>query len=397
MSATVVIFAGDSPEAPLTWRVLGARQMVEHAGQGMLDALSDERASEAILVLPGYSVSAIPAHLPARNERQALAAAPFAIEEEIAADPEDQHFALMPVGAAAPEGQRTILAIERALLSRWIDALGARGIALRSVLADFQCVPVSGETVHAVGLPDRLVLRQGDWGVAIDADIATAVVPAVLESRSTDESPLLLAGTGHGLAIFQSAYAETADPETVLAEGAVHAGAGLLQGDFAVRQRSSDAGASLPVLKWPAALTVAAAVLVSTVNVLQGALLQSRAETIRANTETMFLKAFPETDRVVNIRAQLRRVSQGGQTDQPDFLVLSGFLSSGLDAVDAVSVESVRFDSDTGELSASILFDSYDALSRFRTAIETAGGRVVEGGSRQVGDRRAGDVKVTRR
>ncbi|MEO0754508.1 MAG: type II secretion system protein GspL, partial [Pseudomonadota bacterium] len=77
------------------------------------------------------------------------------------------------------------------------------------------------------------------------------------------------------------------------------------------------------------------------------------------------------------------------------FLVLSGHMAAGLDAVDAVSIDSLRFDASTNEINASVVFDSYDALSRFRTAVESAGGRVVEGGSRQVGDRRAGDVKVS--
>ncbi len=412
MSKVLVLICGDRPDAPLAWRLVDRPGSIITAGTGRLDApdaldggggqavadtgesLGAMAGEDAILVLPGFLVSAIEANLPARSERQALAAAPFAVEDELASEPDTLHFALVPGRRAGGDGQRTVLAIDRALLSDWVAAVAAAGLRLRAALPDFLCLPHDPERVVALGTDDGLVLRHGDWGTAIESDIAGAVVPTMIESRAGEDAARLLAGPDHGVGGFEGPEPGAADPLDVLTGGAVQAGPGLLQGAFAVRERGHRAGDVLAMLRWPAALAAVATLAFSAVSLVQGMMLDAKAEAVRAESRALFLSAFPGTERVVNLRAQLRRVSQEQQGQRPDFLVLSGYVAAGVDAVDEVSIESLRFDTEAGEISASILFDSYDALASFRAAVEAAGGRVVEGGSRQLGDRRSGDVKV---
>jgi len=397
MSSLLVIFGGDRPDAPLAWRLLDGSGDVVAAGEGGLSDLAGERGREAVLVLPGYLVSAIEASLPARSERQALAAAPFAVEDELASDPDTLHFALLPARREGGAGVRTVLAVDRELLAGWTGEMAEAGLSLRAVLADFLCLPGEADQVFALGTADRLVIRHGDWGTAIDGDIALAVAPAAIEARNCEGVPVLLAGEAHGVDGLEPAGDDAREPLAVLAAGARRAGPGLLQGAFAVRRGTGggEARSAIALLRWPAMLAAAATLAFSAVNLVQGLMLEARAEAVREETRTLFRSAFPGTERVVNVRAQLREASQAGDGARPDFLILSGYMAAGLEAVEAVSVESLRFDGESREISASILFDSYDALARFRAAVEAAGGRVVEGGSRQVGDRRAGDVKVT--
>ncbi|MEM7767982.1 MAG: type II secretion system protein GspL [Pseudomonadota bacterium] len=403
MSSVLVIFGGDRPDVPFAYRRLDAQGAVTGAGDAGASDLADLAARDAILVLPGYVIRAVETQLAARSERQALAAAPFAVEDDLASDPDMMHFALMPARRNGPEGQRTVLAIDRALLEDWMETLSDAGLTLRAVLPDYLCLEDQPGRITAAGLLDRLVLRAGDWGVALESDIATAVAPALIESRPSEAPPILIAGTDHGVDGLEppaanpdaTLTANAADPLDRLAIGARQAGPGVLQGAFAVRHASGERGLSLDALRWPAMLAAAATLAFSAVNLVEGLMLQAQAETVQAETHALFLETFPEAGRVVNVRAQMRQMRQGGETGRPDFLILSGYVAAGLDAVDAVSVESLRYDSDANEISTSVLFDSYDALARFRAAVEAAGGRVVEGGSRQVGDRRSGDLKVT--
>ncbi|MEO1567785.1 MAG: type II secretion system protein GspL [Pseudomonadota bacterium] len=398
MSSVLIVFGGEAPDAPVTVCTVEGRSGAPQPNAPQFGDIGMCGGQDIILVLPGYVITALEAPIAARSERQALAAAPFAVEDDLASDPDSLHFALAPQARGDQTGLRTVLAMDKDLLGAWIGAASAAGARLKAVLPDYWCLPSVDDSITALGTEDRLVLRDGDWGVSVDGDMAEAVVPAVIEGRPNGREVSLVAGFHHDVPSLSAGLQgqSTENLYAVMAQGAVKAGPGMLQGGFAVRNRTAGDGASLiGALKWPSVLAAAATLVVSAVNVTNGLMLQARTEAVREETREAFLQAFPETQRITNVRAQLRQVSQGGPEGRPDFLVLSGHMAAGLDAVDAVSIDSLRFDASTNEINASVVFDSYDALSRFRTAVESAGGRVVEGGSRQVGDRRAGDVKVS--
>ena len=125
-------------------------------------------------------------------------------------------------------------------------------------------------------------------------------------------------------------------------------------------------------------------------------MLNQSASDVRAETAEIFQTAFPEVSRVVNPRAQLRALSASGNAGEPEFLILSGYLAAAMQSAEGVTIDSMRFDSGRQELNVSVLFSSYSALAELRNAIEAAGGAVEEGGSRQVGSQRSGELTVRR-
>lgn len=391
MSDELVAFAGDTPDAPVAWRRVSAQGRILEAGVGTLVTLSGHGDRRLTLVLPGQAVSAREAHLPVRSERQARAAAPFAVEDDLGADPDRLHFALAPARAGG-EGRRMVYAVDADLIQAWTLAARDAGFAAPRLLADFMALPNSLAGGRAVVLEDRIVLRQGDWGCAIDRALAEDLLDAVLE-RLGGASAFETLASSDGLHIGQCVDAQAGEnaPLDVLARGAVQSDVVL---QAALR---TSASASEPITAWrlPVAMAACAVLAIGVVNWVEAGALSREAQEVRREAEARFLAAFPDVSRVTNLRAQIREVARGGEGGTPDFLRLSAMMAAGLDAVPEVEVDTLRFDEQTGVLTATVLFSSYDALARFRQSVEAAGGAVDEGGSRQVGDRRAGEIRVT--
>ncbi len=384
MSATLVIFAGQSPDAPVEWRLVRENGAIDASGLAQLWDLAESGTERCVLILPGESVTAHDTQLAARSERQLLAAAPFAIEDQVACDLDEVHVAVSPARRSEAGGGRTVYVVDAQLLEAWITALGDAGLRASAVFPDFLAIPCTPGRIALAEFPDRLLIRDGDWGAGIDRVLGPQIIDALIEMRAADDARDLVS--------------EELSPEEWrdrMAANAVGLKGGLLQGRLAPRRETGSKGAGD---RWqPAGLLVAAAVLsIVALNLVEGIRLRGATETIRAQTERVFQAAFPEIGRVVNPRAQLRAEMRETGGGAPDFLVLSAYIAEAGEAVPSLEVSALRYDGQSGELNVSVLFRSYDDLSRFRGVIESAGGLVEEGGSRQQGDRRAGDIVVKR-
>ena len=393
MSEALVLFGGDRPGEAVEWRRVAASGAIEAQGLDSPETIPAALRGRCILVLPGYVITTHEAVLTARNDRQALAAAPFAIEDELASDPDGLHLVLLPQDKSEPSDARSVLVAEKQVLEDWIGYLGDLDCRLHAVVPDYLCLPKDEEQLVTLGLAERLVLRDRNWGAAIDADMVPIVAEPIIERRERSGRLTHLAGDSFGLAGGVAASPQI-DGYSLLAQNAVAAGPGLLQGSYAVRGKSAGPSMDLRRWMWPAAIAASALITLSGVNLVSGLMLRAETAAVQASTHALFLETFPDTQRVVNLRAQLREARTGDDGGRPEFLVLSAYLAAGLTDVDAVSIEAVRFDTERNELSVSVLFDTYEALADFNAAIERAGGRVEEGGSRQVGNRRAGDLRV---
>lgn len=384
MSESLVIFAGNSPQAPVDWRLVRSGGAIAAGGTALLADMSDIETDHCVLVLPGDLVSAREIDLAARSERQLLAAAPFAIEEQIATELDTVHVAVSPASREAGSGQRIAYVVDAGLLSAWNAALGEAGFRPAVVLADYLALPAPAGRLVVAGLDDRILLRQDDWGAGVDRALGAGFLDAVIEMR--------VAASGGEVAGDDMAPDERLDQ---LASSAAQARWGLLQGRFATRNNTG------PALGWkrlrlPATLAALAAISLVALNLADGFRLRAGAQAFSERTESVFRAAVPEAGRVVNPRAQLRALVRDTGGGAPEFLILSAYVAEAAQAVPAIEVSSLRFDGQNGQLDISILFRSYDELGRFRDVIEQAGGRVEEGGSRQQGELRAGELIVRR-
>jgi general secretion pathway protein L len=112
------------------------------------------------VLVPGADVVLTEVDVPVKTGARVQQVVPFALEEQLAEDIDQLHFA---VGRRAADSARTPVAVvSRALMQEWLAALGGAGIAAEAMYADSNLIPANpgqavallegdGATVRPVG------------------------------------------------------------------------------------------------------------------------------------------------------------------------------------------------------------------------------------------------------
>src|ERR1700730_576261 len=120
-----------APEEPPSWLVAGARgARVGPQQSGPLSLAAARAAGRRVCVLvPGADVLLAEPDVPVKAGARLQQLVPYALEEHLADDIDDLHFA---IGRRAGEASRAPVAVvARALLDEWLAGFGARGLEAR--------------------------------------------------------------------------------------------------------------------------------------------------------------------------------------------------------------------------------------------------------------------------
>ena len=391
MAKRLVVFAGSDPTDFVQWRITDDRTQQHDSGACDLEDLPTTGFSSCYLVLPGDRINTHLTTLSAKNERQIRAAAPFAIEDDVASDLEDVHLALGPL--VSETGIRIVQAIDRQYMSAWLDAAKATGLALNSIVADHTLLSSSDEACRRLQVGERTLISYGLWSASIDNALKDQItLPAITEATS-----IMSLSPEPEADVPKITEIQVDDPLSYLSEKTFGSTISLMQGEFEGRHESGNSPLDFGQWRMPAVLLASVALLLSGLTTYEGVRYRQETQNARVETESIFKAAFPDVTRVVNPRAQLR--AQLGSSGSPgsDFLALNSILTSAIEANTGVDVHSIRYDVQQSQLQASISFSAYSDLAQLKEGIDGLGGQVEEGGSRQSGGRRLGEITVTRK
>lgn len=393
MNTWLVIFVGDTPDEKINWRTIDGDHNVVEQGQGDLSELSNYKAENTAIIISGLQVTCIDnVTVSVKSEKEALSIAKFAIEDDLAGKLGDTHVALGPPNTNDESGNRTLYAICNDYMNDLLTTLDVNNIEPDLVIPDYMCLDKEG--AKAVIAEDFLSIRYGDWGANIDTSLGSDFVTTLLNSK---EENLTLECVASYPNVDPSTYGfpkSEVDAFDLLASNIPNAELNLLQGNFAVNS-------SQQFLKTPNLLTIGAIVSFALlanicVTFLEIYKLNSNTTKLTSDTRALFQQNFPQYGEVRDIRTQLRVIEGQAVSGEPDFLILSSILSIGVENVDGISVQSLRFDANTAELRVNVLFDSFDSLAQLTATIQALGGTVSDGGSQQTGQRRSGELVIRR-
>lgn len=165
---------------PHRWARADAQGQVVDSGvadSGVADSLAaivPPRGAHVVAVVPGEDVLTRRINLPARNRTQALAAAPYALEESLSTDVERLHFALLDWSAA---GDTTVAIVAQTRMDAWQEALRVAGHEPDALLPDYLLLPAHAQarfTIARAGAQRLLIRAQGYTGLALDEAALTA-------------------------------------------------------------------------------------------------------------------------------------------------------------------------------------------------------------------------------
>jgi general secretion pathway protein L len=188
------------PDDPATWLVVDPRGAASGPPQsGPLSLAAARSAGRRICVLvPGTDVLVAEPELPTKAGTKLQQLVPYALEEQLADDIDDLHFA---IGKRPADSTRTPVAVvTRALMDQWLTALKTNGLEPESMYADSDLLPHNpGQSVAL--LEEDVVVVRPPTGSPVTLP-AAALQEALEMAQSTAPEG---GGSGRGLILYTGA------------------------------------------------------------------------------------------------------------------------------------------------------------------------------------------------
>lgn len=366
---------------PVTWIVTDADGgRIGPVSTGSLaDAAPIAAERPLVVIAPGASVTFALPELPVKSGARLAQIVPYAMEELLAGEVEQFHFA---VGGTDAEGRTLVAAVRRDELRGWMDALKSAGLDPQALVPEPLCVPDNpGKMVAVLDAGQLLVRAPGALPVALDAEPLTeAFALAGLEGE--DRHVQLYASQQdweHSREMIEALREVTGSLDLqllpdgalpLLAAGATRSDAlSLLQGEFARRT-----GWRAEWQRWRIAAFLALAALALHIGVRGYDLVRLRAEETRldAAIEQAARVAMPDVERIVDARAQIeQRLAGGGTADPKGLLARLAVVGGAMGGTAAPTLESLGWRD--GSLQLQMVAADTDTLARFAQALTARG------------------------
>lgn len=365
----------ESPKAE--WLVVGTNRLpIGEGAEGTLaEAATVARQRRTFVLAPSEDILLTRVTVTARNREQLLRAVPFALEEDLAEDVEQLHFA---PGPRQPDGSHPVAVVARANVALWLAQLDAAGLIPHAVIPDVLALPPAANNGWSLLLEnDRALLRTGPFsGLTLEPDTLETMLPCALEEAVSKPSTIEVYGTEGEAdprlpAIESLAYIQREGGAPQMWAGLEGKNSiNLLQGQYRVR---SDIGRMLKPWRAAAAFLGVWVALQAVEIGLDYRRLEGEDRRLQADIEQVYRQTFPNSTRVVNPRVQMEQqlsaLRQAGASDSgAAFMPL---LAAGFTAIQDKTVDIETLDYADGRLQLSLNARELQVFEAIKQALES--------------------------
>ena len=346
MTERLIIVMPSHEGGPGLWGLVDGNRVISH---GRNAPPANNSAKEVIAVLPGQSVRIYSHELPATSKRDRLRAAGFSIEDKIAVPLDSVHIAL---------SDDRIAVIDKAELAAYLAQLKEVGLLPIKAIADFEAL---ADIDGAATLLDRVVMT-GPMGHAMDGAWAD-------EGRPYPDETIL------------SAIGAQLEQNNTL---------NILQNGFLPKSSFNFGWRKLvPIGGLAACLGIAALVL----HGLEARALKLQTADLKTQMSEIYTQATGQAAPSNPALAATRAMKSGGK-DNLAFLRLSQILFNGVEQIEGLSVEQLRFLDTKNELQLRLTYPSFESAGQLESAIRAAGGQLTTGGVREQSGQFVGEATL---
>lgn len=365
------------------WSISTSRQGIEARGRNLT------------VFLNGLDVLGLSAVIPARTEKEARRAAPFAVEDDIAETVEDSHVALAEENKENPSAPRQINVVSSAAMTQLIQSLSEQGFDEAELVAAHSLLPEGDILYEAPGL---VLGRLGGRSFSLDPSLGRDVLIGI----SKDHPDAEVFGAQVARALGREAQGAGATSlEAFLTQLATWSEQGrpyirLRQGAFEARRHVDMEGFG----RWKFAGVLAA---VAALSWFGSVALETRAMTTRAAaletlTEEFARVGWPELNGDVQQVMSTARTASG-DVSQPflGLLDATALLYDALGQVEGSELRTLRYDRVRRQMTASVAFQSFADVDRLTAILNSGSLTARSGDSRQSGSKVIGDLTLETR
>ncbi len=302
-----------------------------------------------VLVVPGDDVLLTEVSVPTQKRQKILRAVPYALEEQVADDVENLHFAL---GSQLDGGSYPVAIAEHSCVQRWLAKAADAGLSVDMVVPDSLLVPVNPDGWSVVLERDHVLLRSGPFA-AFCADRECAETMIALTISETDQETVHLTQYCCDGELPLQPCEGLESVQAPCDQGALALFAGhfnsesvinLLQGPFSRQEQASQLWRPWQAT---AALLIVGLLLVAVQRGLEYRALSQEKQQLSQRIEQIYRDAFPAAKRVVNPRAQMQQhlleLRQGQAGSEDGFLALLSLCGAVLKANPSVQLQGASY------------------------------------------------------
>lgn len=387
----LVIRLDPAPRETASWTLVDeSGVLLGSLAHGLLEEASVvARGRQVIVLVPATDVLRVNADVPVKGGSRLLQALPFALEEQLADDVDELHFA---AGARGVDGRVPVSVVRRTAMENWKQRLAAAGIEPQLMYGEGDAIGRTPNTTTLLLQEDCAVLADPDGGyTAMDLDSAEGVVELWLAQRESADQPvsplhLVVYGTPPALERIQSGLerlrarveslelrALTDGPLPRLAAQIVTSpGINLLQGAYS---RRSTLRAFWPAWRVAASLLVAVCAMGLVVQLLEIRRLRHEVAAVDASIDQAFHYVFPDAGPVGDPRnelsSRLRQLGERNAAAPQEFLNALDAVARAFAASNEARIEAFSYR--PGSMELRVRAPSVEILDRIQQAVTGSG------------------------
>jgi len=355
--------------------------------RGSLNEVGREASGcQLIVLVPGTDVLLTTAAVPSRQRQHIVSAVPYILEDQLADDVDEMHFALGPRDS---DGQVPVAVVSRQRMHQWLEHLREAGLEPDIMVPDVMALPLQPDGWTVLHDGNTVIVRQGPYtGAVIDTPAASAWFELALgeygdqrPGRITlydcqfDSDTRLLLETGD---IAVEAQAQVEPPLQFLARHFPDTSViNLIQGDYSRREQL---GRLFRPWRVALALLIAVVVLQMAVSLSSYLGLRSDSQHLQAEIERVYRDTFPDAKKVVDARAQMQaklaELGAAGVDGGQGFLPLMAQVGKSLQKLDGIELRHAAYQD--GRLSLSLKIKSLQLLEQLKQLLLADNGLSVD-------------------
>lgn len=418
MSESIVIRLGARPEDPVEWLAVdsGGAALGQPGTGELAMAVAATAGRSVIALVPAAAVLRTHAEVPVKGTAKTLQALPFALEEQLAQDVDELHFAAGPRG---PDGRVPVAVVRRDLMAGWLERFSAAGVAIAQLFAESDALGTVPNTTMLFIEQRGAILAEPDGSTAsIELENIDALLDLWLADVSdSGEDPLaraprhLLIHADATIADQIAQLVERVRPQldslelrTLDEHGALPRlaaqivtapGLNLLQGSYA---RRANLMAYWPAWRLAAALAAALVVAAIAAQLADVYRMRARMAALDRSIDQAFHYLFPDAGEVTDPRGQFEsRIRQLGSAGgvSGEFLEVLQIVAGAVGQGGAARIEALSYRA--GVLDLRVRAPSVEAIDQIQQGVAASGKLAAEIQSANAsGSEVLGRIQITR-
>ena len=346
----------------IEWMLLDETSgIVRFRGHGETDEFANLVAEmnwsgNTYVMLHGEEVLLTNATLPTKQQRQVLRAVPFMVEESLASDVDECHFA---IGERDADGSVSVAVINDKRMRHWMDFFANAGISPQIVTVDTLSIPM-GEAACTIMLDGpRALVRQGEMkGLVVPSAILATTIDLLpddekqnlsLQVHETqyDETQLTVSQVNVEQDITIDVFDLEYLPFEALCRGFNRHSINLLQGDYKIEAPKYQNDSN-----WRNVAILAAVAFGLQITLLlgQGVYLDLKAMNYEAEARALYKDIYPNDRNVTDLRRRWKaHIGQGSGGTEGQFLSLFAETAKNIPGSN-LQLNNVNFNESRGDL-----------------------------------------------